>query len=469
MHLGHCQGLRSIFKLKFQFERPALPRFAEDNRLRARLKEFASSTAFIVLAAFVVRFIYLDIMYHSFGEKIALPLGVYGETGSIAKAIAEGRGFSSPLHMFQTGPTAWLSPIFPYLVAGVFKVFGTYTYMSDFVLHFIDLSFSAFTVWPIYAIGNRAFGKTTGRAAAWAWVFCPTAIYFPVMWVWDTALAGLWMAMLFAATLALRGSDRLWWIGYGALWAVGALINPSILTVLPFLALWAIWPLRHDLARSARLAAAASLIFAVCIAPWTIRNYVVFHKFVPLRSNFGLELFLGNNSEVPDTWSPGLHPNENPVEGAKFARMTEIPYMEEKQREAFAFMRTHPLDSAHYAFRRFSENWMGIWDSPFDLWSHMPLGGKLIIVWASAFSLLSFLGVLFAYRAGKEESLPFALMMLIFPLLFYITHPSLRYRFPLDPIMQVLTVYTFVYLLSGLAARWRARALPAPARHVAAD
>ena len=38
-----------------------------------------------------------------------------------------------------------------------------------------------------------------------------------------------------------------WWIGYGALWSAGAMINPSLIAVLPPLALWAIWPLRDRL------------------------------------------------------------------------------------------------------------------------------------------------------------------------------------------------------------------------------
>jgi len=429
-----------------------------------------SSTGFIVVVAFVVRILFLFVFYHRYGETTVsdrVPLGVFGETGEVARAIAEGRGFSSPLQGFQSGPTAWLTPIFPYLLAGVFKIYGTFSYSSGLVIRAIDLAFSAFTCWPICAIGTKAFGRVTGKAAAWIWVICPTAIYFPLLWVWDTALAGLWMALLFAATLLLRGSDRIgWWAAYGALWAVGALISPSLLSVLPFLALWALWPLRQRLEHAARLAVVASLIFTAGIAPWTIRNYVVFHKFIPLRSNFGLELWLGNNPSVPETWSPGLHPNENPVEGAKYVRMTEIPYMEEKQREAFAFLRSHPLDAAHFAFRRFAQNWLGMWDSPYDIWSHAPLYAKLAIVWNCSFSLLSLVGVLFAYRAGKKEAVPFAMVMLIFPLIFYLTHTSLRYRFPLDPIMQVLAAYAVVYPFSKLVAHWQgfpAARLEAPA------
>ncbi len=140
----------------------------------------------------------------------------------------------------------------------------------------------------------------SATTAAWIWVFFPGAIYFAVEWVWDTSLVALWLALLVAATLELRGSDRsAWWLGYGALWGVGAMINPSLLAVLPFLALWAIWPLRGRLRDATKLSLVSGLVFMACIAPWTVRNYVVFHRFIPLRSNFGLEWWLENTFRTP--------------------------------------------------------------------------------------------------------------------------------------------------------------------------
>ena len=383
---------------------------------------------------------------------IDFPYGA--ETGAVAAAIAQGRGFSSPLRMMQTGPTGWFAPIFPYLLAGIFKLFGVYSYGSNLVIHFFDLSFSAFTCWPIAAIANRAFGKRVGIAAAWTWVILPTAVFYPVVWVWDTSLAALWLAMLVAATLQLRGSDRVRsWLGYGALWSAGAMINPSLTAVLAALALWAIWPLRGHLLPALKLAGAAALIFAIGIAPWTIRNYVVFDKFIPLRSNFGLELWLGNNPAVPDSWTPWLHPNDNIDEARKYARMTEIPYMEEKEREAWAFIRSHPLDTARFTLHRFANNWLGIWDSPVDIWGAAPWYLRLTIIFSCVFSLLSWLGILFAYRTRNAAANPLGIVMMIFPLAFYLTHTSRRYRFPMDPMMLVLAVYAVAYVISPEARR----------------
>jgi len=78
---------------------------------------------------------------------------------------------------------------------------------------------------------------------------------------------------------------------------------------------------------------------------------------------------------------------------------------------------------------------------------------KLTLVWNCLFSLVWFVEALFAYRARSEAALPFASVMLIFPVVFYVTHTSGRYRYPMDPIMAILTVFAFAYTFSQLAKR----------------
>ena len=83
-------------------------------------------------AAFVVRVVMVlwQRSYYIFPDA---PFIFGWETGAIAHSIATGQGFSSPFQI-PTGPTAWIAPIYPYLCAGVFKVFGIYTTQSRFVI-----------------------------------------------------------------------------------------------------------------------------------------------------------------------------------------------------------------------------------------------------------------------------------------------------------------------------------------------
>jgi len=172
-------------------------------------------------------------------------------------------------------------------------------------------------------------------------------------------LIALFFALIFWATLAMREKAGLLpWAAYGALWVVGVLINPSILSLFPFLLGWLVWDARKAGIPWAKPAAAALLVFTIGLVPWTIRNYRVLTSSSSLRSNFGLELWLGNNPTVIKTISHLAHPNDNPVEGEKYKRMGEIAYMADKQDEALMFMSTHPQQTLEFMFYRFEEIWL---------------------------------------------------------------------------------------------------------------
>ena len=129
------------------------------------------------------------------------------ETGRIARSIVQGHGFSSPLFA-ETGPTAWMSPVYPYIVAGVFKVFGIYTKASAVVLLSLNALTSALTCIPIFLIARRTFGGRAAKWAGWGWVFFPYAVYFPVERIWETWLATLLMTLLFLFALHLESQSE---------------------------------------------------------------------------------------------------------------------------------------------------------------------------------------------------------------------------------------------------------------------
>jgi Dolichyl-phosphate-mannose-protein mannosyltransferase len=426
-----------------------------------RLKRLFAYPGFIAVFAFAARMAILCAVWYAakIPARYYVPYGF--ELGRVASSIASGKGFSSPLRLVDTGATAWFTPIYPYLAAGVFKIWGIYSEPSKLILQTLNCVFASLAVIPIYFIAEKCFGKSAAVAAAWVWTFLPTSLYFRMIWIWDTTLAALFMALIFWATLEVRETKSTWaWAGYSALWVTGVLVNPSLLALLPFLAGWALW---HSPQRSSswlKFSAAALLVFTLGLVPWTVRNYIVFGKFIPLRSNFGLELWLGNNPNVADTWSATFHPNDNPIEMQKYVHEGEIAYMTEKQREAFAFMRTHPADTLNFMFHRFVQTWLDESDSPADVWISASLYIRAFLVWNILLALTTFLGALFVYRTRRPESFPLVATPLVFPLIFYLTHSSLRYRFPIDPIIVVLSVYTASFLISLVRRR---PAMPAEA------
>jgi hypothetical protein len=407
----------------------------------------------IVCLGFALRIVLLGYYWHASPAPVVdrVPYGF--EVGRVARAIAAGEGFSSPLRMVDSGPTVWFTPVYPYLLAGIFKIWGIFTDKSRIIIEILNCAFSALTIIPIYAIAKRTYGTSVAVAASWAWAVFPSALFFAITWIWDTSMTGLVFAIVFWATLAVREVKSNWtWAGYGALWAFGVLVNPSLLSVFPFMIAWLIWEAHKKGLAWPRFVGSALLVFALGMVPWTVRNYVVFHKVIVLRSNFGLELWLGNNPGVPDTWSPWLHPNDDMAEAVKYKQLGEIAYMGEKEHDAVSFMLSHPADTTNFIFRRFVNTWLAVSDSPVDTWSGGPLYVKAFLLFNVALTLLCLVGALFASRAQNPDAMPYAIVLLFFPVVFYLTHSSLRYRFPMDPIMLILATGALAHIFSRMRA-----------------
>src|SRR6266700_5911842 len=112
--------------------RPALaPR--RSPALLAACARIRTSPVWIVAIALLLRVIWIVIGHTYRFKSTDDNFGFGWEMGRIGAAIASGHGFSNPFGP-ATGPTAWEPPLYPYLVASVFKVFGVYSQATAFVL-----------------------------------------------------------------------------------------------------------------------------------------------------------------------------------------------------------------------------------------------------------------------------------------------------------------------------------------------
>ena len=361
------------------------------------------------------------------------------EAGKIATSIVQGRGFSRPLFE-DTGPTAWMTPLYPYLVAGVFKIFGTYTKVSAVVLLSLNALMSALMCVTVFLTARISFGERAAKWSGWAWAFCPYGIYFPVERIWETWLATLLLSILFLITLNLENEDRLWkWAGYGLLWGLCALTSSAILSVLPFLALWVIYRRHRRGKRWFALNVVAGLAFIAIVSPWFIRNYEVFHRFIPFRDNIGLVLRLGTKGETSYWGAYELGPWHSEPEWNEFKQLGELGYMDKKKQQALEFIRSHKRWYFWTSIRRAVFIWTGYWSLDREYLKQEPLDPPNIF-FCTGLTVLALLGLWRAMRMDWPGSLPYALVLFSFPLIYYITSPEVYYRRPIDPLFVILAV-----------------------------
>ena len=358
------------------------------------------------------------------------------EMGRIGRSIALGQGFSNP-YGGNTGPSAWEPPLYPYLMGGVFKLFGIYSYASAWVLLTFNSLLASLTCIPIYWIAHRTFGERNALWSAWIWALSPYVWYWSIHWLWDTTFTPLVLTWILLISLELQErQDWQGWIIFGALWGIGALANPSMLVFLPVCGLW-VWRQRFKkgLPSFSRVVI-SSVVFFLVISPWVIRNYEVFGRFVFLRDDFGFQFRLGNSDNAEGLLLNYLQPSRNPLEFEKFQRMGELAYAAECKRLALDWIRQNPGRFAVVSLRRFFYYWNGV-PRPTDSLAPWDFRSSAFLAW----SVLSLWGAGRAVRQKLPAAWLFAALLLTYPTTYYFVFPHARYRHPIEPELIILAVF----------------------------
>jgi Dolichyl-phosphate-mannose-protein mannosyltransferase len=366
------------------------------------------------------------------------------EPGNMARNLVAGRGFGSTLD--STQPSAMMTPVYPLIVAAIFHFFGVHTQTSIFVVHALNCVLNALACIPIFLIARRSFGERTAWWSAWGWAVFPYGIYFSAAWAWSTHLLLLCLCWLLYMALEMEESSRLGlWTGFGFLAGFTGLTEPSVFVIVPFLMALACWRLLRAGKRWFVPGAAASLALAATISPWVIRNAMVFHRFIPMRDNMGLELWMGNNGYDLRWTSDDLHPLHDAQEMADYENMGELAYLNYKGQQAKAFIRDHPKWYAWMCLRRAVYIWTGFWSFDRDYLKLEPMDPENF-PFATCVTVLGLFGLLAAWKDGSFEAIRYGGVLFLFPIMYYFSHPEPYHLRPLDPLLVILGCHAILTL-----------------------
>ncbi len=371
----------------------------------------------------------------------------YGyEIGRIAASLAEGHGFAWPAWSteYPPGPTAWMAPVYPILVAGAFKLFGVYSESAAVALFVLQSILSAAGCAVLYLLGKRLYDARVGLLAALFLALYPPSIHFAVQKIWSTSLFVLLVLALM--WVLLDGVDRAnwrWGARLGAVVGFTVLVDPVVVGVVPFAFLW-LYLRRRDYGRLTRSLAVAVVTSLLVITPWLVRNYIVFGRFVFVKSNFAHELYIGNAMPPPDAPHRAERVEEIEREHARLRRMNEGTANQAFLKLAIRSITSDPRLFLRRVGLRFARFWT------FGTVSH-GLGKVVVFLLFLPLVALAALGYL-TTRDRRQVSLLLT-FVLAFPIPYYLTVAShYRYRYPLDPLLMILAAH-------GLLVAWgRARA-----------
>ena len=389
-----------------------------------------SHLAYLLVLGLAVRLLTALLLFHF---RPAPPIDNWRyENVAIALSLHAGRGYSSPFFA-PTGPTAMMAPGYPCLLAVAVSLLGTGSVAATTLIAF-QIALSVLLIPVVMFVARTHFGQTTANLAGFLCAIAPP-VFFQSLFVWDTTLS----ALLLIAGVAL--APLLTWTraqaaAVGAAVALAVLLNPSLLP--PFLGVLA-WSAR----RQHKVPWIALAAFLVVLSPWPIRNALVMHSFIPLRSNFGFELWAGNHAGRNGQLTKYETPIYNSAELQQYTALGEVAYMRGKGALAKAYIAAHPREYARSCGRRILQFWAGT-------------SGYAPAPATPSLSILGIGGLALLWRRRQLFAL-FALPLALFPLIFYITHAEPRFLSVVAPILSVPAARACEALLGLLAARNKTR------------
>ncbi len=245
-------------------------------------RRFALLLGLIVLVGLAVRV--------DFVRNVAPPVPSLGDAHAyhvLGDNLAHGRGYIRPYDYERLGRTirtAEYPPAFPGLFGAASLVRLRSVEQQRIAMCFVGSA----TVLLIGLAGRRLGGQTVGVLAAFI------AALYPMLFQADAALMPETIAALGGAAAVLlalraaRSASVSRWSALGALLGASMLARSEAVVLLPLLIVPLAWRLPGvDMRRRLLLAGAAIGIAVVVVLPWTVRNALTFHAFVPVSNNVG--------------------------------------------------------------------------------------------------------------------------------------------------------------------------------------
>ncbi len=371
------------------------------------------------------------------------------------------------------GPSAFRPPGFPFLLAFVYDLVGTSSASARWEAGRIAQALlGVVAVALIFLVARRVWGRNAGLVGA-----ALAAVYPPLVLVGSSLMSEplfivLTLAAVFAALKQRAAPERLRYAALaGALTGLAADTRGNgIFLVLPLCFLvWSVRPRRSWASVRAPLA-----LIAVCVlvlAPWAIRNTIIFGEFVPLGTEDGYSLIgtyndaARDNPNNPALWTPLLAPvlrlhHAHPS-------WSEARISDQLVTESIDFVRAHPaypLDVVFWSLvRLLNLPGPGLEHQLAPVWGYP---GWLAVVSVYAFWVVGIVAILAVVtKAGRGAPVAFwgCPVALAAPTLLSVG--LTRYRVPADPYLLILAGLG----LLGVVDRIRRRAgKPAlgPSRHI---
>jgi 4-amino-4-deoxy-L-arabinose transferase-like glycosyltransferase len=238
------------------------------------------------------------------GDQVSVLPGIQDQVSydALARSLLAGRGFSFTAHWYPFTlaytPTAHWSFIYPLYLAAAYALTGFHPLAARLFQAAVG---GALVCLLVYLIGRRTVDEATGLIGAGLAAVYGYFVYYSAALMTETFFIVCVLLALYLGLELKRKPTLVGWISLGLALGIAGLLRQTVLLFAPLLLLWLFWELRKEAVRWWHFTVPV-VVMMLLIAPWTIRNFLVYRQFLVLNSNAGYALFASNNPNLGTDW-----------------------------------------------------------------------------------------------------------------------------------------------------------------------
>ena len=318
--------------------------------------------------------------------------------------------------------------------------YGVYMYLSNFIINsnigfiFTDIIISLATIYVIYLLSLEIFNdEILAKITSFIFAFYPFSVFYSISGLNET----LYVFLLLLSILNLYRNKYF----YGIIFIVLSIYIKSISFVIgPILILIFIFWKKKSFKTSFKFLGLYFFILSVLMSPWWVHNYQKYHSFVITNLAFGYHIYAGNNMMNKTGGGIGgvdvdhrliLGPSELGHDYFKSDKFFKA--------EAYNFIKENPKRFINLTTKKF-----------FRFWRPYPYTEKYKSFFYKFLSLISygsiliFLFIFFVKYSKKyfNKIIPLIFTSVVIVFMYTITIVSIRYRYPIEPLMIILSSYS---------------------------
>lgn len=302
-------------------------------------------------------------------------------------------------------------------------------------------------------LARRLSGDLAGVLAAVGVAVAPVGVYTATK-LYPQTLASVLILGTLAALVALERADtprrRLMWAAASGLALAGLTLTvPNHGVTLVVGVLWLIWRLRRDAVLPLLVLVVA---FALPVGAWTARNASAMDAFVPVSTNGGINLLLGNIDGAGAGTGTNVDIDEH-IGAANRLGLDEVDTDKYLRDVALDWIEANPVDAGQLFLAKFANNFTI--EQELATADEQPSRAETLLIGVTYLPVL----LLFLIRPLLHRRVPVrrgeGLLIAVFwanVLATAVAFTRIRFRVPLDPIMVIIAAT----LVAGLLRQWLA-------------